>query len=105
MSTDLVAPTRRRCAISAPAAQSDIFNCGYRAGYSVLEVIDAVKRVSGRDFKAIHARAGPATPRHRRRLGANHGPLGWQPEYDDLDTIVGHALAWEQGLDRLKEAS
>ncbi|MCB1548673.1 MAG: UDP-glucose 4-epimerase GalE [Hyphomicrobiaceae bacterium] len=79
--------------------RSEIFNCGYGRGFSVLEVIGAVRRCSGREFEVRHTsrRAGdPAalvanSDRLRRQLG-------WQPELDDLDTIVGHALRWEEGL-------
>jgi len=74
-------------------------NCGYGRGFSVLEVIDTVKRVSGVDFKV---ELGP------RRLGdpaqivaasdRARATLHWEPHFDDLDTIVTHALAWERKL-------
>jgi UDP-glucose 4-epimerase len=74
-------------------------NCGYGRGFSVLEVIDTVKRVSGVDFKV---ELGP------RRLGdpaqivaasdRARAALHWEPHFDDLDTIVTHALAWEKKL-------
>jgi UDP-glucose 4-epimerase len=74
-------------------------NCGYGHGFSVLEVIEMVKRVSGVAFKVELAprREGDpaqivaASDRARARLG-------WQPRFDDLETIVGHALAWEREL-------
>jgi UDP-glucose 4-epimerase len=75
---------------------SDVFNCGYGGGYSVLDVIAAVKKVSGVDFKVSFAprRAGDpaalvAGADRIRRV------LGWQPELNDLETIVSHAFAWE----------
>jgi len=85
---------------------SDVFNCGYSRGFSVLEVIDAVKRVSGVDFEVRLSprRAGdPAaivagSEKIRERLG-------WRPELDDLDQIVRHALAWEDQLAGLRIAS
>ena len=85
---------------------SDVFNCGYSRGFSVLEVIDAVKRVSGVDFEVRLSprRAGdPAaivagSQKIRERLG-------WRPELDDLDQIVRHALAWEDQLAGLRIAS
>jgi UDP-glucose 4-epimerase len=78
---------------------NETFNCGYGHGSSVLAVIDAVKRVSGCDFavRLSGRRAGdPAAivadgSRLRRQLG-------WTPQFDDLDTIVAHALAWERRL-------
>ena len=74
-------------------------NVGYSRGYSVLEVIDTVKRMSGVDFEVRMAgrRAGdPAriiasTDRVRTELG-------WQPNHDDLDQIVRQALDWERKL-------
>lgn len=74
-------------------------NCGYGHGYSVREIIAAVRRVSGRNFVAMprERRAGDpaaifADSRRLQRV------LSWSPAYDDLDTIVGHALAWERKL-------
>jgi UDP-glucose 4-epimerase len=74
-------------------------NCGYGHGFSVREVVEMVKRVSGVDFKVEIA---------PRRLGdpaqivaacdRARAMLGWTPQYDDLATIIAHALAWEQRL-------
>jgi len=86
---------------------SDVFNCGYGGGYSVLDVIAAVKKVSGVDFKVSFAprRAGdPAA----LVAGASRirQVLGWQPELDDLETIVSHAFTWEARIDgKLAKAS
>ena len=78
---------------------SEIFNCGYSQGYSVLQVIDAVKRVSGVDFEARLAprRAGDpaAIVAKSEKIRA---ALGWKPELDNLDLIVKHALTWERQL-------
>ncbi|MDO8534649.1 MAG: UDP-glucose 4-epimerase GalE [Xanthobacteraceae bacterium] len=74
-------------------------NCGYGRGYSVLEVIETVKRVSGVDFPVIHSprRAGdPAAI--VARADRIRAALGWRPRLDDLPTIVEHALAWERRL-------
>ena len=76
-----------------------VANAGYGHGFSVLEVIDAVKRVSGVNFPVRMAprRAGdpPSLVADSSRL---RSITGWQPKLDDLDTIVGHALAWEKSL-------
>jgi UDP-glucose 4-epimerase len=75
---------------------SNTFNCGYGRGSSVLEVIEAIRRVSGLSLDVNFAprRAGDAAS-----LVADvtriRGALDWEPEYDNLDTIVAHALAWE----------
>jgi UDP-glucose 4-epimerase len=86
--------------------KSDVFNCGYSKGFSVLEVIDAVKRVSGVNFDV---RLSPRRPGDPAAIVAGsqkiRDALGWQPRNDDLDEIVGHALAWEDQLSRFKIAS
>jgi UDP-glucose 4-epimerase len=80
---------------------ADVFNCGYSKGYSVLEVIDAVKRVSG---KAMDVRLSPRRPGDPAAIVAASAKirteLGWVPHHDDLDRIVAQALAWEAGLAR-----
>lgn len=74
-------------------------NCGYGRGYTVLETIDAVKRLSGSDF-AVHT--GPRRPGDIASVVADNrailARLGWTPVHDDIDTIAGHALAWERKL-------
>ncbi|RUO99612.1 UDP-glucose 4-epimerase GalE [Hyphomicrobium sp.] len=85
---------------------SDIFNCGYSKGYSVIEVVSAVKRVSGVDFKVVLSPRRPGDPaaivagseKIRERLG-------WQPQNDDLEQIVAQALNWERRVDELKAAA
>ncbi|RDI58810.1 UDP-glucose 4-epimerase GalE [Microvirga subterranea] len=79
--------------------ESAVLNCGYGRGYSVREVVEAVKRVSGAAFDVRHAerRAGdPAT------LVADptaiRDRLKWEAKLDHLDTIIAHALAWEEAL-------
>jgi UDP-glucose 4-epimerase len=78
---------------------STVANCGYGHGFSVFEVIDVVKRISGVDIPVAVAprRAGDpsqivACPDRLQSL------TGWRPRFDDLDTIVAHALAWERTL-------
>jgi UDP-glucose 4-epimerase len=74
-------------------------NCGYGRGYSVLEVINAVKRVSGVDFPVKVVRRRPGDP---SALIADSSrireTLGWMPEHEDLETIIAHALAWDEVL-------
>lgn len=78
---------------------SAILNCGYGRGFSVRDVIGMVKAVSGNDFPVVESprRAGdPARVVADSRLVRER--LGWQPKYDDLRTIVTHALTWERKL-------
>jgi UDP-glucose 4-epimerase len=74
-------------------------NCGYGHGFSVLDVIETIKRVSGADF--IVENAPPRDGDPARIVAASErarATLGWQPRFDDISTIVGHALAWERQL-------
>jgi UDP-glucose 4-epimerase len=78
---------------------NETFNCGYGHGYSVLDVINAVKRVSGRDFAVRLVARRPGDPASIVADAARiRATLGWTPQLDDLDTIVAHALAWERRL-------
>jgi len=85
----------------AKGGPSAIFNCGYGHGYSVLEVLQAVQRVSGIKFStSVEARRpgdraeSVADSRRLREV------LNWRPRFDDLDTIASHAVAWERELVR-----
>ncbi len=74
-------------------------NCGYERGYSVLEVVETVKRVSGVDFDVKISGRRPGDP--AAIVAANEKVrtvLGWTPIHDDLDEIVRQALAWEKKL-------
>jgi UDP-glucose 4-epimerase len=80
-------------------SSSHIMNCGYGRGFSVLEVLDAVDRVTNMKLerKMEARRAGDPDA-----LVADNGKilqtLPWRPKLDDLETIVTHALAWERRL-------
>jgi UDP-glucose 4-epimerase len=74
-------------------------NCGYGHGFSVLEVIDTVKRVSGVDFRVEIAARRPGDPAQVVAAADRARTLlGWRPRLDDLSTIVAHALAWQKKL-------
>lgn len=80
----------------AGGGESKVLNCGYGRGFTVREVIDVVKQQSGVDFPVAETerRAGDpeALMADNSRIKA---VLGWTPDYDDLQTIVKTALAWE----------
>ena len=78
---------------------STTLNCGYGRGYSVLQTIEAVRRVSGRNFAVQYSARRPGDIMtmiaDTSRIRAT---LDWTPQYDHLDTIAMHALAWEEKL-------
>ena len=83
--------------------QSDVFNCGYSQGYSVLEVVDAVKRVSGVDIHAKLSGRRAGDPAAIVAASAKiRDRLGWRPQNDNLSEIVAQALAWEAQLESRK---
>ena len=79
--------------------QSQTMNCGYGTGYSVLEVLDAVKSVSGVDFPVALCDRRPGDP---ELVVADpsliRGLLDWVPVHNNLHTIVRHALNWEVAM-------
>jgi UDP-glucose 4-epimerase len=78
-------------------------NCGYGRGFSVLEVIETVKRVSGVDFKVEQTGRRPGDPAQIVAVAERaRSLLKWRPQFDDLETIVRHALAWEQNSARVR---
>ena len=97
--TDLVAAHLDALSYLRAGGDSLIANCGYGRGYTVREVLESVQRISGREFEI---RLGPrregdivtsvADSTKARTL------LDWSPQHDDIDKIVGSALAWEAAL-------
>jgi UDP-glucose 4-epimerase len=101
--SDLVRAHSDALAYLRKGGASVTLNCGYGRGFSVLEVIETVKRASGVDLKVEIAPRRAGDPA-RVVAGAERARavLHWQPQHDDLATIVRHALAWER---RLKEGT
>ena len=90
-------------ALIAEPERSLTMNCGYGRGFSVLEVLDAVDRVTNarieRRLEPRRAGDPPSLISDNARIKAT---LPWVPRYADLDTIVGHALQWERKLDDIR---
>jgi UDP-glucose 4-epimerase len=85
---------------------SDVFNCGYGKGYSVLEVLAAVRRMSGKPVKAVMSPRRPGDPPSIVASSDKiRAAMGWQPQHDNLDLIVQHALDWEAHLARKNSAA
>jgi UDP-glucose 4-epimerase len=78
---------------------SNIFNCGYGYGYTVKEVIDTMKKVSGVDFRVEIFGRRPGDP---AVLVADNTRIKeimkWEPKFNDLDLICKTALEWEKKL-------
>lgn len=79
--------------------QGRVLNCAYGHGSSVLDVIETVKRVAKTDFTVELGPRRAGDPPHIVASGdAIRATLGWQPQFDNLETIVDHALRWERHL-------
>lgn len=96
---DLAAAHLKALTYLEKGGESTTLNCGYSRGFTVKEVISAVREVAGKDFTVTKAPRRPgdvtqvvaASDRIRKILG-------WEPRYDDLKTIVTHAWNWEKRL-------
>jgi UDP-glucose 4-epimerase len=97
--TDLAQAHRAALSYLRGGGASMTLNCGYGRGYSVLETIEAVRKVAGRNFAVQY---GPRRPGDIMTMIADtsrmRATLDWTPQYDDLETIARHALAWEEKL-------
>ena len=79
--------------------KSDIFNCGYGHGFSVKEVVNTMKEVSGVDFKVEITKRREGDP--AVLIAGNKKikeKLNWTPKYDDLKLICKSALEWEKKI-------
>ena len=97
--SDLVAAHRLALDRLRAGGGSLVANCGYGHGYSVLEVMESVKRVYGGE---IDVRITGRRPGDAVAVVANSDlarkEFGWVPQLDNLDGIVSDALAWERIL-------
>jgi len=77
--------------------ESSRFNLGNGNGFSVLEVIEAAKQVTGRDFRVDHEARRPGDPPALVGSSARaRDILGWNPQYADIHAILTHAWNWHQ---------
>jgi UDP-glucose 4-epimerase len=80
-------------------------NCGYGRGYSVLQVVDSVRRAVGHDFPVRTTSRRPGDPMAIVAQASKiRSLLNWSPQFDDLDKTIAHAIAWERDLMRKAQA-
>ena len=78
---------------------SGTYNCGYGHGYSVKEVVDKVKDITGIDFPVRYAERRPGDPPALIADASGiRRELGWTPKYDDLGYIIKTAWEWEKKI-------
>lgn len=97
--TDLVTAHMDALNYLRAGGESLVANCGYGRGYTVREVLDSVRRISGREFdiRLGSRRDGDIVVSVADSTRART-VLGWQPRHDDIDEIVRSALDWEAAL-------
>jgi UDP-glucose 4-epimerase len=76
---------------------TDVFNLGNASGFSVKEVIETARKITGKEIKAVFGDRRPGDPPALVGSGAKAQKiLGWQPVYSNLDDIIDHAWQWHQ---------
>jgi UDP-glucose 4-epimerase len=80
----------------AKGGKSEVLNCGYGHGFSVKEVLQKVKEVTGKDIKIEYTGRRPGDPASlTARVDRIHSVIGWKPRYDNLGLIIKSAYEWE----------
>jgi UDP-glucose 4-epimerase len=96
---DLAAAHIKALEYLGAAGESQILNCGYGQGYSVRQVLERMQTIAGVDFPVIEVERRAGDPASVIACGDRiRDLLGWQPKFNELDLILGTALAWEKRL-------
>jgi UDP-glucose 4-epimerase len=95
--TDLADAHLRALQYLQAAQASDSFNLGNGNGYSVREVIDAVRKVSGLDIAVTEAERRAGDPPVLVGSSKAMTTLGWKPQFGDLESIISTAWRWHLG--------
>ena len=78
---------------------SNVFNCGYGRGYSVLDVINAANKITNNKIKFEYKKRRPGDS---ERLISNvdklHKNINWKPKFDDINLIIQTAINWEKKI-------
>ena len=97
--TDLIAAHALLLKHLRGGGESTTLNCAYGRGYSVREVVDTVRKVSGVDLRADEGPRRAGDPASITATGEKvRQMLGWVPQHDDLEEIVDTAFNWERHL-------
>ncbi|KFL29148.1 UDP-glucose 4-epimerase [Devosia riboflavina] len=97
--TDLIAAHALLLNHLRKGGESTTLNCAYGQGYSVREVVETVRKVSGINFRADEGPRRAGDPASITATGQKvRALLGWKPQHDDLNEIVETAYAWERHL-------
>lgn len=76
-----------------------VANIGHGLGFTVSEIVEAVRRIGGRDFEVRYESRRPGDPESIvAETSASGRLLGWKPKRADIEDIVGSALSWEERL-------
>ncbi|WEX77921.1 UDP-glucose 4-epimerase GalE [Sinorhizobium numidicum] len=99
--SDLVAAHRNALGYLRSGGEPLVTNCGYGEGFSVLQVLDTVRQISGRDFRIDYA---PRRPGDAAQVVADPSvarmKLDWVPTHASLEHIIQSAYDWEDHLSR-----
>ena len=97
--TDLIAAHALLLKHLRAGGESTTINCAYGQGYSVRQVVETVRKVSGVKFRVDEGPRRPGDPASITATGQKARELlGWVPQHNDLNEIVQTAYAWEQHL-------
>ena len=99
-----IADAHVRCLAAIDDLGAEAFNLGNGHGYSNRQVIDAVRRVTGRPIESWQRRGGRVIRRGSWRARTDREALGWQPAWNSLDSMIESAWRWNvSGIPRLAE--
>ncbi|MDP3817155.1 UDP-glucose 4-epimerase GalE [Pseudomonas sp.] len=98
--TDLARAHLQALGLLLEGGQSDAFNLGNGQGFSVLEVIEQVRRITGHSipFETVDRRVGDS-PILTAQTEKARQVLGWQPQFSDLGLIIQHAWGWQKKME------
>ncbi len=77
--------------------KSEVLNCGYGHGFSVHQVLNRVKEITGVEIKVVNSPRRPGDPASiTSKADRIQSVIGWKPKFDDLNIIIKSAYEWEK---------